>query len=237
MTDRIAIKVTSNVNDLLLKLGAFATKQLPFVLAKTFTGLAYDVRDATKKSLPQHFKIRTPWTNNSIKVVPATKQQYPHTVAIVGVRDKILAKNITGGQRDGNSAVPGARAREILNPTNKTLGPRFFPGKILQSINPGDATDKGKRTMVRRKLQSRSKYKNKPFVFTSTKGPSAGEQVIAVRRSVKRLPIDILYVLGNRPVQIKERWPFVDIARAVVKQNYSYQLAKNMDQAMSTIKH
>lgn len=214
-----SINVNSNAQDLADKLTAIAGNQMAFVMSKTLTGLANDVRTEETKGLERYFEVRTRWTKRSIKTIRAEKRDYPNSFSIVGVRDKILAKNITGGVRDDSGAVPGNKARSILNPGKKTLGPKYFPGRIVKNTR-------------RRKSKNGSDAKPKPFKFKSTKGKTAGKEVIAIRRSKKRLPLDLLYVLGNDDINIRKTWPFVDNAKRIVNKNYAKKFRRNLSQAL-----
>lgn len=223
------VNVETNAEELSQKLSAIISNQMPYVMAKTLTALAFDVRDIESRGLDRYFEIRTAWTRKSLKVVRAEKNDYPNSEAIVGVRDKVLAKNITGGEREGSSAIPGFNTRSLLNPGLKTLGPRFFPGRLIQT---GDKTEKGTRRKASSKFKSATKYGNAPFMFTSKRGSSAGEKVIAVRRSKKRLPIDILYVLTNKQPKLDKSWPFVENAQSIVNKNYAAKFTKNLTEAL-----
>jgi len=221
------IKITTNADSLVSMFNGLITKQLPFAMAKTLTGLAFDVRDEETAKLDRYFKVRTKWTKKTLKAIAARKGDFPHQFSIIGVRDKIMALNVTGGEREGG-ALPGAKARDILNPGSKTLGPAYFPGKLIQV---GDTTDKGKRGK-----RIKGAGKRKAFVFKSTKGATAGLDVIGVRRTDKRTPIDILYIFNKNPIHVKQHWPLVDNTRKIVSRNYADKLRKNIDYALRTAK-
>lgn len=207
----ITVRIEENSVDVINRLSAMSTNQLPFVMAKTLTGLAFDVRDIETQGLKRYFKQRTKWTNRSIKVVRAEKRDYPDQSAIVGVRDKVLALNITGGTKEGPQGIPGPDARKVLNPAKETLGPPRFPGRVI-----------GKKV---------KKFGNKAFVFTSKKGRTVGKTVVAVRRTKQRTPIDTLYTLTDK-VQLKKKWPMVENARKIVKERYSDKLRRNLISAL-----
>jgi hypothetical protein len=204
------VTIQTNATELIDKLAAIASKQMPFVMAQTLSGLAWDVRDGETSELDRYFKTRTTWTKKSLKVIRAEKRDYPDQSAIVGVRDEILALNITGGQRTSDSgtvAAPGSDTRKLLNPGKETLNAPRFPNKVINS--------------------KKTYYGNRPF-FLQGKG---NKNFIAVRITTKRKPLEILYTL-KKSVQVDQNWPFVDNAREIVRSNYAEKFSKNLSKAL-----
>lgn len=204
----IKIDIETNSADLIDKITSLVSKQLPFVTAKTLTGLAYDVRDEESKKIDQLFDVKTRWTNRSIKAVRAEKSHYPRSFSVVGIRDKVLAKNITGGTLDssgGAFGVPGKETRDILNPGKRTLGPPRFPGRILK----------------------KKVFGNKPFIIKTR----AGKEAIAVRETKRRKPIQILYTF-KKSIKFQKRWSFLENAKRIVQQNYAKKFNRNLTLAL-----
>lgn len=205
------ITIQTSAPELTDKISALISKQMPFVTALTLTGLAFDVRDEETKGLERYFKIRTNWTKKTLKVIKAKKNDYPEAFSIVGVRDKIMALNITGGTRENESgllAVPDNESRKLLNPGIETLGPPKFPKRIINS--------------------KKTYYGNRPF-YLKTKN---NQEFIAVRTTKKRTPLDFIYKFKQR-VKIDEKWPFIENARKIVKENYSEKFKRNLERALS----
>jgi len=67
------INVTSNIKEVIANVDNFVKKQITFVVAKTLTKTAKDVKDEEVKQLPRYIDRPTPYTVNSIYVKPATK--------------------------------------------------------------------------------------------------------------------------------------------------------------------
>jgi hypothetical protein len=204
------VTIQTNATELIDKLGAIASKQMPFVMAQTLSGLAFDVRDIETAGLDRYFKIRTNWSKRSLKAVRAEKRDYPDQSSIVGIRDKIMALNVTGGSRTSDSgtvAAPGSETRKLLNPGKETLNAPRFPNRVLSS----------KKTF----------YGNRPFLLQT----KSNKKFVAVRTSKERKPLEILYTLKDN-VQIDQNWPFVDNAREIVRSNYAEKFSKNLSKAL-----
>lgn len=206
-----SIRVRDNSRQLIDKLAAFASGQLPFAMAQTLSQVAYEVRDQEKNNLDRYFKLRTRWSRNSIKVVRAEKKDFPAQKAIVGIRDKVLALNITGGTRKnesgGNVAIPSASGRSVLNPGKETLGPARFPGKVIR--------------------QRRKYGGSRPFLMKS----KSGDEVVAIRTGQKRTPLTVLYRF-KKSANVKKKWPFVRNAQIIVRREYKKKLSYNISKAI-----
>jgi hypothetical protein len=213
----VSIKISTNALDLRSKLIALATKQYPFALAKTLTNLAKDIQAQEKQHIPQIFEVRTKWSLNTIKVIPARKQDFPAPYAILGVRDKVMALNITGGtDSSSNLSIPGSKSvRAKLNPSNKTLGPAYFPSRLL---------GKGGKP---KKLKNYGG--NRAFMMNIKK---TGQRAVAVRTSDDRLPLEILY-LFTKSKKTPRRWNLYERSKRYVNRNYRSLLAKNVNEAIN----
>lgn len=103
----LTVDVRSNVLAVERKLDDFALRQMPFAVATALTMLAKDVQDAEKKSLPRTFDKPTPFTVNSIRIIPAKKNLWQAEVFVmdkaaeylypyeVGGLHKLIGKGIT----------------------------------------------------------------------------------------------------------------------------------------------
>lgn len=196
---------------------ALITGQFKFALAKTLTGLAFDVREDAAVKAGNYLDIRTPFVKNrGLRIIKANKKDID-IKSSVGVTTQTLADSITGGTKQGRQAVPTGKSRSLLNPLRKTLGPARFPRKVLNKKRPV----KG--------------IKAKAFVFRSKRGKTSGKEVIAIRTTKRRSPLRTLYVMENS-IKVKKKWRFVEDARKVVKANYVNKLNRNIKQAILTSK-
>ena len=203
------INIETSAPELSDKIAALISKQMPFVTAVTLSGLAFDVRDMETRGLDRYFKIRTNWTKRTLKAIRAEKSDYPKCESIVGVRDPIMALNITGGQRTSDSgkvAAPASNTRKLLNPGRETLPPTKFPNRILSK---------------------NTYYGNRPFVLKTR----SNNYFVAVRTTKKKNPLEVLYTIKDS-VKIEKNWPFVDNAREIVSNNYSEKFKINLEKAL-----
>ena len=206
----VTIKISTNSKKLENKFFALITKQYPFALAKTLTGLAYDVRqDAINKS-DKYFDIKTTFfKNRGVRIKKANKRDI-EMYSEVGVTTDILAKNITGGTQSGNETVPGRFGRKILNPSKRVLNAPRWAGKILRKKRPIAGN------------------KNKAFVIKR-----GTQKIIAIRKTKDRYPLDILYKTRSK-IKFKKRYPFELNARILVNRTYIKKLNANIRQAILT---
>lgn len=127
------VSVKDNIKDVVRKLGAWDSSQIPFATAKALTRTAQDASKNLKQTIAHSFDRPTPYTLNSLYVSPATKQRLEATVKLKDdtskgtPANKYLAPSIWGGQRNikrverllsargilpaGMSVVPGSGAK------------------------------------------------------------------------------------------------------------------------------
>lgn len=224
------IKLTTNAIDAAYYFNSVARKQIPFAVSRAINRIAYDARDDEQSLLGNYFDIRTSWLfkKGAMPVVPSRKSQWPNIHAILAVKDPVAALNATGGIRKseagGKIAVPmskagqGGSTRQILNPGAETLGPKFFPSRILR---PGRTYSKGRRTYA---------GKNKPFVMTSK-----GRQYIVRREDKERKPLTFLYAFKTG-VDVNKNWPLIDNVELHVQRYYQRTLEREFNHAISNPK-
>lgn len=202
------ISITTNAADVSDKLSAFISNQLAFITAKTLTDVAHEVRKEETAKLGQYFKIRTSWSKRTLKVVRAEKRDFPNAYSILGVRDKVMALNVTGGQRKpesgGSMGVPNEKSRSFLNPANKTLGPARRAGRIANKKYGG----------------------NKPFIISKN-----GKERMVIRTTKKQYPILTLYKFKDT-VKIDENWPLISNTSILVKSIYAKRFRDNLNKAL-----
>lgn len=202
------IRITTNAAELSDQLSAVISKQLAFVTAKSLTDIAHEVRKEETDKLPQYFNIRTNWSKRTLKVIRAEKRDFPNAYAILGVRDKVMALNVTGGQRKpesgGSMGVPNEESRSFLNPSNKTLGPAKRAGRIANKKFGG----------------------NKPFIISKP-----GKERMVIRTGKKQYPLLTLYEF-KRDVKINETWPLINNTSSIVKSIYAKRFSENLNKAL-----
>lgn len=64
----LAIKITSNLKDVLRRMDAFTAKQLPFAMAQAINATAARVQAAEQANIKSTFDNPTPFTQKSVGV-------------------------------------------------------------------------------------------------------------------------------------------------------------------------
>jgi hypothetical protein len=127
----IGLRVTSNFREFERWLADMATKQVPFATAKALTKTAQDAQAAQRAALPQRFKLRSNWVMQGIRIVPASKRDWPRSHAIVGSKDEFLVLQETGGRKR-----PAKGAKNVAVPTAATERRRGAGGRLPKSAKP-----------------------------------------------------------------------------------------------------
>src|SRR5690348_6496059 len=86
----IKIDVRANVRAVEKQLSGLALKQFPFAVSRALTELAADVQKAEKDALPKVFDRPTPFTVNSIRIIPARKGQWWSEVFVQDIAAEYL---------------------------------------------------------------------------------------------------------------------------------------------------
>ena len=213
------ITVEAKTDQVLKELKRFAGDQLPFAASYAVNKISWDARDQALDKIDNHLTLRTSWMKKkgALPVIKSHKRQWPDIFAVLGVKDAIAAKAVTGGKRpnaSGKMAVPlssGAdqSTRQRLNPSRETLGPSRFPNRLTKRRRQG---------------------KSKAFFTKIKRGSLAGQTVLARRTSKNRTPLEILYVFKSN-VEIKRQWPLDDHVEQFVRINYAQYFLRALDLA------
>jgi hypothetical protein len=137
----IEISVRADTKKLEKTLNELAHKQLPFATAQALTALGRLVQASEKAALPSIFDKPTPFTTNSIGLIPARKDTLQATVFVKDIAAAYLAPYEFGGRNKGvgNRDLFLRPANIRLNqygnlPRNKMAAlkakPNVFVGKI-----------------------------------------------------------------------------------------------------------
>jgi hypothetical protein len=190
-------------NDNLLKSFQRFDDDIKFARVVTLTRTATEIRKDVIMKITREFNLRNKFTTTSkqggINITPATKQKEQ---AEVFSNSWYVPEHDKGAEREpikGWIAVPGDDFSVTgVDPKKKVIPKRLrYPNIFDQKI--------------------KSRENRRPFLI---KG-KGGTPLVAVRRTKKRNPLDILYVLKRR-VRLKQ----VDIFRKVVDESYKELIEK-----------
>ena len=138
---------------------ARSMSQLRKAVAKALTGLAYDVRDGVRASLPDRFTIRRPWVAKGIGIAPASSGSLTATVFS---RDYFMELQETGGIKTGKIAIPVGRMAAIARTRvlPKSLWPRALRSRRTVFVRSGKVFErKGKQVGVLYLLRKRQRVR------------------------------------------------------------------------------
>ena len=133
--------------------------QLRKAVRKALTGLAYDVRDGVRASLPNRFTIRRPWVAKGIGVAPASASTLTATVFS---RDRFMEQQETGGTKSGRLSIPVGRMAAIARTKvlPKSLWPRALRSRRTVFVRSGKVFErKGKQVGVLYLLRKRQRVR------------------------------------------------------------------------------
>lgn len=137
------LKAQSNQRWINQQLDKFAKKDLPEQLAKVLTGIAFEARDAVRKTLPNRFTLRRPWISNGIGAMGAKPSSL---TAVVFSLDKFMESQEIGGVNPDARPIPLGRmaaiARTKVIPKSQWVGslrnkPNVFvrKGILFEKVN------------------------------------------------------------------------------------------------------
>ena len=136
--------------------------QLRKAVGKALTGLAYDVRDGVRASLPNRFTIRRPWVAKGIGVAPASASTLTATVFS---RDRFMEQQETGGTKSGRLSIPVGRMAAIARTKvlPKSLWPRALRSRRIVCVHNGKVfvrrdTQDGVHYLLRRRQRVQARF-------------------------------------------------------------------------------
>ena len=129
--------------------------QLRKAVSKALTGLAYDVRDGVRASLPNRFTIRRPWVAKGIGVAPASASTLTATVFS---RDRFMEQQETGGTKSGRLSIPVGRMAAIARTKvlPKSLWPRALRSRRNVFVRNGKVFERRGKQVVQEQAQPES---------------------------------------------------------------------------------
>lgn len=148
--------MTTTAKQVAAVLRNFAREQVPFATAVALTRTAQDARAEVVRNLPEHFTIRGRRVEQGVRIVPASKKDWPNPTAQVGTKDEFMALQVTGGTKR-----PKRGARHVSVPTRLVEARRTGTGSVPSSLKPRQLRERPdvfvSGQAIRRRLGKRSK--------------------------------------------------------------------------------
>jgi hypothetical protein len=185
-------------------------RQVKFAMAVALTKTAKDVQLMLQGTLHNSFTIRSTWASKGIRIKPARKN---NLTAEVGSRDVFMARQGVGGTKPG------------LGEAFTVKGVAFSGVPVAARPNKQKATRRAK--WPKALLEKDTKKKAFFNKFRS------GVPFIAKRRTKKRYPIQIFWILKHR-VQVPKSWPFKATVWKIVDERWQKNAIDALEFAIKT---
>lgn len=205
-------KAMAKLGDRLLNVGS--SIRFAGIVALTKTSVL--ARDAVKAEMRKDFTLRNTWSERSVTITPATKQQRV-PFAEVYVRDKYLADQELGTLRRPKNApaIPFQIRAELGIDPKRVIPQKLRASSIL-------------------KIQKAIKAGNKPFINKT----HSGKKFIFIREGEGRFPIRALYKLDDdESYTIKPRPFFFDTVEKTWQKELEPEYDKAFNQFVLGVKH
>lgn len=204
----IDINVRPMVKAVERQLSALAYRQMPFATAQALTSLAKIVKEAEKEALPSIFDRPTPFTVNSIGVIPARKDTLQATVFVKDIAAAYLAPYEFGGKNKLN-------AKALLKP-------------VQQPVNQYGNLPRSKI----RQLTARAD------VFVGKVKGKSGQEINGVWQRVKASkgqPASLkLLVAFDEPHEATQHIDYRKRAEALIRANFDREMGKALARAVAS---
>lgn len=247
------INVQSDIKDLVRKVDAFQWRHVPFATAMALTRTAYDVKEDLVNEMKRVFDRPTPYTLNSLRVIPAKKDKLE---AYVWLKDefgtakgtpatKYLMPHIQGGGRNvkrferwliargimpaGMYVVPasGAELDQYGNISRGTFT------KVLSQLQANPEALSNETAASRKRAASRKTGKNARYFVGR---PGNGKLPLGVYArygfghgsAVK----PIMFFVGQP--KYKKDYHFMEVSEKAINRNFPGRFKEAMEYALKT---
>jgi hypothetical protein len=188
---------------------------MPFATAQALTAVAREVKEAEKAALPSIFEKPTPFTMNSLGVIPARKENPVAQVFIKDIAAAYLAPYEFGGKNKLNSK---ALLKPIQQPVNQYGN---LPRTKLSQLK-GQAA-KGKRGIFLGKV----KGKNGQEI------DGVWQRIPAAKGQASHLKLLIRFTDAH---EARQHMDWFNRAEQIVRRSYSREFGKALAKALATAK-
>jgi len=223
----VKIDIRADVKALRKDLDALARKQLPFAIARAATATAKKVQAAEGAAILKAIPTATPFTQKSVGVIPARKQNLTATVFVKDIAAAYLEPFEFGGphflgKKKGLLVPKAQRVNQYGNLTKGTVArlkgkPNIFVGPVTFKKSGQTVWGVWQRPVVGSRRDG-------------VKGVKGNTQAIAggVRSGLK------LLIRAEDPMPVKQRLGYMATAKRVVDATFKAELAKALAEAMKT---
>jgi len=221
MASPIDLSVRSNVKELSKKLSALAYKQIGFATAQALTAIAKQVQADETRNIAHTFKKPKPFTQNSVGVRGARKDNLVATVFVRPIAAKYLAPYEDGG-------VHFLSGRALLNPKNLKLNAYGqLPRGVLARL-------KARKDIFIGPVKTKAGSVNGVWQRIP---PKDGKAARRGRAAVAAQPghLKLLIRFGDA-IQVNKRLNYRSRAMAVVERGFAAAFRESLGRALETAK-
>jgi len=219
MASPIDLSVRSNVKELSKKLSALAYKQIGFATAQALTAIAKQVQADETRNIAHTFKKPKPFTQNSVGVRGARKDNLVATVFVRPIAAKYLAPYEDGG-------VHFLSGRALLNPKNLKLNAYGqLPRGVLARL-------KARKDIFIGPVKTKAGSVNGVWQRIP---PKDGKAARRGRAAVAAQPghLKLLIRFGDA-IQVNKRLNYRSRAKAVVERGFAVAFRESMGRALDS---
>src|SRR5471032_100476 len=221
MASPIDISVRANVKELSKTLSALAYKQIGFATAQALTAIAKEVQADETRNIAHTFKKPKPFTQNSVGVKGARKDNLVATVFVRPIAAKYLAPYEDGG-------VHFLSGRALLNPKNLKLNAYGqLPRGVLARL-------KARKDIFIGPVKTKAGSVNGVWQRIP---PKDGKAARRGRSAVAAQPghLKLLIRFGDA-IQVNKRLNYRSRAMAVVERGFAAAFRESLGRALETAK-
>lgn len=242
--EAINIRITALTEETARGLKQIQLEQFPYALAKTLTEVAKGATEAVRKRTREAFKLHGEFVPRGVAFVSAKKSDIRATgIGTTAVFTKPLISGFMPIHEEGGTRTPnpggegGDRGRALSQPatTLLTKAYRTSTGRVRKRWKVSTLLQgyKGKRRNVSMSggltRATRGGRKGQPFVI---RGKGSDVPIVVRRASVKRYPLELLYIFSKR-AKYKPVWHFEQTVADVVDRRFQSRLERNLRLAVA----
>jgi hypothetical protein len=144
-------RIGIDASDLIRARRELEAKHIPFALAATLTGVVQDAQIEVQRNVRKAFTLRNRWTEQGIRIKPATPQNLQATIYTDTANRRTGAPDDLVRQEEGGEKVPVQGREHIAVPTRylRALAPGVIPAELrpraLLSVVGGRYTTKNRK--------------------------------------------------------------------------------------------
>ncbi len=218
------ISIRSNIREIERKLGALASKQLPYATAVALTSLAKLVQKSEVANLGATLKNPSPFTLRSVRIIAARKEMPEATVFVMDKAAEYLEPYERGGVHKLNS-------KALLNPKDIALN------QYGQLRKGALAALKGRSDIFIGPVRTKKGIVNgvwqREAASAAITNKKTGKTRISTRGVNKSGALKLLLRFGDA-LPVKKHLGYQARATAVVNANFNREMGKALAQAMAS---